>query len=155
MRSVLVVGISVVLADLTSKAFVTAFSPSLPAGGALMPTTNPRFMLGLAGAPHLVATTLMVLGVALAVHVAIRQLGRGNLPAPAAGLTIGGAVANTIDRAVNGAVTDFLVLGPVVLNLADGAVIAGLAWSAATWTNRRRPSTATRGDRPEVHSDIG
>jgi signal peptidase II len=47
-------------------------------------------------------------------------------PLPA-GLILGGAVGNTIDRAVSGAVHDFLAIGQVVvINVADVAVVAGL-----------------------------
>jgi lipoprotein signal peptidase len=46
-----------------------------------------------------------------------------------------GAVANALDRAVDGAVTDWFALGPLVLNVADVALFAALAahgWGVLT-----------------------
>lgn len=62
-------------------------------------------------------------------------------PVPA-GLVLGGAVANIVDRARDGAVTDFLWLGWFpTFNLADTAITLGmiaLAW--ASWRIDRAPS---------------
>jgi signal peptidase II len=44
----------------------------------------------------------------------------------ATGLFIGGALGNLADRALTGAVTDFIAVGHLVFNLADLAVAAGL-----------------------------
>jgi signal peptidase II len=43
----------------------------------------------------------------------------------AAGLQLGGAAGNLLDRLVFGHVTDFVVVGRVVLNLADVALLVG------------------------------
>lgn len=43
----------------------------------------------------------------------------------AAALQFGGAVANVVDRIVIGHVTDFIVVGPVVMNVADVALLCG------------------------------
>jgi lipoprotein signal peptidase len=51
----------------------------------------------------------------------------GMLLGLAAGLQLGGAASNLADRLVTGAVTDFFVAGPIVLNLADLALVAGTA----------------------------
>jgi lipoprotein signal peptidase len=51
----------------------------------------------------------------------------GTLLGLAVGLQLGGAISNLLDRLVAGAVTDFFVVGPIVLNLADLALIAGTA----------------------------
>ena len=64
-------------------------------------------------------------------------------PVPA-GLVLGGAVANIVDRAGDGAVTDFLWLGWFpTFNLADAAITLGvLALLWASW--RTESSTGTR-----------
>jgi signal peptidase II len=54
------------------------------------------------------------------------------LAAAALGLLIGGAIGNAIDRAVQGAVVDFVSLHAgsfrwYVFNLADAAIVAGVA----------------------------
>lgn len=44
------------------------------------------------------------------------------------GAMVGGATANVVDRVRRGAVIDFVAAGPwPVFNLADGAIVAGLA----------------------------
>ena len=55
-----------------------------------------------------------------------RRLGR-------LGVAAGGAAANLVDRSLRGGVVDFVPIGPIVLNLADLAVVTGLvtiAWMA-------------------------
>lgn len=63
-------------------------------------------------------------------------------PAAPAGLILGGAVANIVDRAGDGAVTDFLWLGWFpTFNLADTAITLGvvaLLW--ASWRTDHSPS---------------
>ncbi len=58
----------------------------------------------------------------------------GRLPAWPVALTVAGAVSNLVDRAVLGSVRDFLVVGSVVINVADVAVIIGLVTAVAMWT---------------------
>ena len=60
------------------------------------------------------------------------QRARSKLAAAAFGLLIGGALGNAIDRAVQGAVVDFVSLHVgsyrwYVFNLADAAIVAGVA----------------------------
>ena len=56
-----------------------------------------------------------------------------------AGLQLGGALGNLLDRVTVGGVTDFIHTGPVVLNLADLALLVGAA--LGTFTLARRPPT--------------
>ena len=51
---------------------------------------------------------------------------RGTVGAGGVGLVLGGALGNIVDRTVVGFVRDFLAVGPVVVNLADIAVLLGL-----------------------------
>jgi signal peptidase II len=66
----------------------------------------------------------------------------------AAGLQLGGAVSNLTDRLLTGTVTDFFVVGPIVLNLADLALVAGTVIAVfVLWTD---PQHAQRPIRQEV-----
>ena len=62
------------------------------------------------------------------------------------GLIIGGAVANLIDRAVTGAVTDFIAVGSFpVFNLADGAITIGACvLLLEAWTKKKDRQTDAR-----------
>lgn len=100
--------------------------------------SNPEFALGAASAPGWVMVALMAL-VALLGLLAAR---RWHAPAWAAGLALGGAIANLADRLVYGQVRDFIPLGQVIVfNLADVAIVAGLiGWLLSS------------SDRKEVHT---
>ena len=80
------------------------------------------------------------------------------LVAVALGLLIGGALGNAVDRALYGAVADFVLLYwipwfPYVFNLADSAIVAGvglLLYDSLVVDGRKRPTTdagATEQDR--------
>ena len=59
-------------------------------------------------------------------------------PSVPAGMVLGGAVANLVDRAGDGAVTDFLWLGWFpTFNLADSAITVGVV--ALLWVSWRTP----------------
>jgi hypothetical protein len=47
-----------------------------------------------------------------------------------------------VDGALHGAVQDFLLIGPIMVNLADLAVVAGLTIAGVTML-RSRPDTGT------------
>ena len=77
------------------------------------------------------ALILIALGISTVVAFwAIRQ-GSGRLTQVAAGLLIGGALANALDRLIYGAVADFLnmsccgIENPFVFNVADVAIFLG------------------------------
>ena len=61
----------------------------------------------------------------LLVPVYARAGAGAGLLALAAGLQLGGAIGNLVDRAVFGGATDFIRVGVVVVNLADLALLAG------------------------------
>jgi signal peptidase II len=73
--------------------------------------------------------------------------------AVALGLLIGGALGNAIDRAVYGAVADFVLLYwipffPYVFNVADSAIVAGvglLLYDSFVLEGRRRPDPVPSG----------
>ena len=92
---------------------------------------------------------LLVVGVALLIGGLIAGVWSGQLspPWPAVGLLLGGAVANLIDRAADGRVTDFI--DPIrwpAFNLADVAITVGVV--LILWRSMREDRPAARvGDR--------
>ena len=79
---------------------------------------------------------VMLLGVIAAAVYVGRLMGAGKLSGWVAGLLLGGASANFIDRAVSGSVHDFLATTWVVFNVADVAVLVGLiGCTLAAWKN--------------------
>jgi signal peptidase II len=73
----------------------------------------------------------LALGICAGVLVWIRREGGGRRVEISAGLLIGGALANVLDRVIYGAVADFLnmsccgIRNPFTFNLADVAIFAG------------------------------
>lgn len=73
----------------------------------------------------------LALGICVGVAVWIRREGGGPRVEISAGLLIGGALANVLDRVIYGAVADFLnmsccgIRNPFTFNLADVAIFAG------------------------------
>jgi lipoprotein signal peptidase len=122
--------------DLTSKAAV-----ALLAGGhrhgLLLPLDNPRFTLGVLGFGHLMMVGLMSVGILAVLVLGLPNIATGRVDPRAVGLVVGGAAANTLDRAINGAVHDFLIVGPIIVNLADLAVLVGLTWAGLSLAIRR------------------
>ena len=66
--------------------------------------------------------------------------------AAGAGLLVDGGLANGLERLVSGAVTDFILVGRVVVNLADVAVVIGIAILTIDYARenlRRAPISAS------------
>lgn len=67
---------------------------------------------------------------------AIRELYHGELPSPAAwpvGFILGGAMANFVDRLLDGSVVDFIDVGLAgwrwpAFNMADSCIVIGVIW---------------------------
>ena len=121
----------VVVVDLSTKHLAAIYARPHAAGdvGAVRlvrPVTNPAFSLGLVGAAPTSAVLLMALVLAAGTAASVTYLRRAAAPPWAVGMALGGAAANTIDRALHAAVQDFIVTGPIVINLADLAVLVGL-----------------------------
>lgn len=117
------------------------------------PVTNPDFSLGLAGGPVSVMVLLTVVGtVAFGAYV-VAQSVRGRLPAWVPGVLVGGAVSNLADRVALGAVRDFVATPLVVWNLADLAVVIGIAGYAWGHLRRREPDDQAKGgESAHVHA---
>lgn len=146
--------LTVVAVDLGSKSLVARTLPSGQRAGLLHPMTNPEFSLGVAGTHPTLMVMVMVIGIVSAAALSLRLLGHQRITPLAAGLALGGGVANTADRLLNGAVRDFLITGPVVINLADLAVLIGLALAThsfltSTPAQLRRHAAGSSGSRPE------
>jgi lipoprotein signal peptidase len=138
-RGAAVIGACTIATDQASKAAVQL----LPATGILHPLVNPEFTLGVASASRPVTLVLMGLGIAAAAVTGLRASARGVVPAAAVGLLVAGAASNFLDRVFLDAVRDFLVIGTVVVNLADLAVLAGLIGYAWSLLNRRHRAPST------------
>lgn len=84
----------------------------------------------------------LVLTATAAVVVVLMIIAWRLRPAGAAGLVVGGGVANLLDRTGDGAVTDFVSVGwwPT-FNLADSAICVGAVWLIlASWWSARTSS---------------
>lgn len=85
------------------------------------------------GSGPLIVTGFVILGLTIWFW---RALQSGQFPAPAGwpiGLLLGGAIANFVDRLIDGRVTDFLDAGVgatrwPTFNLADSFIIVGMVW---------------------------
>lgn len=117
--------------------------------GLVVPVHNPRFSLGLAGAPLPVMALLMAAGILAAGGYSLQAAHRRRLPAWVPGLLVGGASSNLLDRLLLGAVRDFLATPWAVINLADLAVLAAVIASILAHLIRRTPADPILGK--EVH----
>jgi signal peptidase II len=117
--------------------------------GLLVSVHNPRFSLGLAGAPLPVMALLMAVGILAAGGYSLQAAHRGRLPAWVPGLLVGGASSNLLDRLLLGAVRDFVATPWAVINLADLAVLAAVIASILAQLVRRLPADPIFGK--EVH----
>lgn len=109
--------------DLASKAAAPALAPVAP--WLVAPMTNDALSLGVATSTAPVLVGAMAVGLLAAAFVAVRLIGTDRVGVVTCVLLLGGALGNLVDRAATGAVHDFLITGPVVINLADLAVLAG------------------------------
>ena len=123
------------------------------AGGALRgrwvdPTANHDLALGLAGLPGDAEAVAAVLGLVVAIVALRRVVGRRRQPvvAIAAGLLLGGTAGNLVDRLAGTGVRDFLVGPGILFNLADVALVVGIALLLVTEAraSHPRPVTAAR-----------
>jgi lipoprotein signal peptidase len=86
------------------------------------PYLNPSMSLG----SITVTPVLMVLVMIAAMLVCLVLMTYTEAPTWARGLFIGGCIGNITDRLVYGAVRDWIIVDPIVLNIADIAVMASL-----------------------------
>lgn len=96
----------------------------------------------------------ILIAVALAITawvlVWVRREGGGRMAMVSAGLLVGGALGNVVDRVIYGAVADFLnmsccgIENPYAFNVADIAIFAG-ALGLILFTGKPRPTSGPKG----------
>ena len=135
-----VVAALAVLVDVVTKGWAEAGLPGAPVDLGigwlrLSQNTGAAFSLGDGLPPWVVGGVASTVTVGVVVGIVLGHV----RPALPAGLVLGGAVANIVDRVGDGAVTDFLWLGWFpTFNLADTAITLGalgLVWAA--WRHDR------------------
>ncbi len=138
------VGLVAVIADQATKLAATIIATG-HRSGAVVPVRNHEFSLGVAHASLPVMVLAMAVGIVGLGGYLLRATIRGQVPAWATGLLLGGAISNLADRALSGSVRDFLATPWVVLNLADLAVVAGLlGWLTTRHTAQNTIHRTTR-----------
>lgn len=127
-RRFIAVACLVIAVDSAAKSAVRE-SPVVRRLPDVVPVQNAGYLLeiGKGSAPALMSALFLVAMAAWAV----RSLRRGVLRPLAAGLLLGGAASNVVERVLRGAVTDFIGTPWIVLDLADLAVLAGLAMAVS------------------------
>jgi lipoprotein signal peptidase len=134
-RRAVIVGLVVLLLDQVTKAAVDDWD----CGDVICPFRNDELMLGIVGGTSLQVLLASVLGFVL-FALWVRAVSRhARMPATAIALVVSGIVGNLIDRIWLGHVRDFIV-GPAgsVFNIADVALVMGLAWAIGAILLRRR-----------------
>lgn len=134
----LLIAAAVVVVDQVTKAGATWLGNT----AVTHPTTNPEFSLGLAGGSVSMMVLVTVAGIIAFGAFVVWQALRGRLSAWVPALLLGGAVSNLADRIALGAVRDFVPTPGVLWNLADLAVVVGIAGYA--WGHLRRRETSTQ-----------
>lgn len=104
-------------------------------------------MLGNGGIGLLVLTGTIILFLAIWAIYSVYTSETPRLAYLPLGLLLGGAIANFIDRAADGQVTDFLDIGlPMwrwpTFNLADCGIVVGVSLLMILFWNRREPQAA-------------
>ena len=136
-RRGLLVAVMVVLVDQLTKAGASALGNT----ALTHPSTNAEFSLGLAGGSLPVMVLITIAGSAAFGAYVVWRAVQGRLPAWVPGLLLGGAVSNLADRLLFGAVRDFVATPWVIWNLADLAVLVGIAGYA--WGHLRPAASMT------------
>jgi len=126
-RSMVMTAIAVVAVDQATKTVVPWLDRTAP-DPLIDPGLNPAYSLGVLHGPRPLLVIGTLVAAVLAGTWAARSVRAGRVPGWAAGLLVGGALSNVIDRIVRGGVLDFIATPWIALNLADLAVVAGLCW---------------------------
>jgi lipoprotein signal peptidase len=138
-------------ADLVTKTLVAALATPQDARVPLAPLMNSAFLLGLGRAGTATMVAIMAIGLAAGALLA-RRVVSTRAAALGAGLALGGGLSNTIDRVLHGAVQDYLVVGTVVINLADLAVLTGLVMVSVLDVAGIAGALRPRGSRSRSHA---
>jgi lipoprotein signal peptidase len=147
-RQAAALAVAVVAVDQATKLAGTLAAAG-QTSGLVVPVHNPRFSLGLAGAPLPIMALLMAAGILAAGGYSLHAAHRRRLPVWVPGLLVGGASSNLLDRLLLGAVRDFLATPWAVINLADLAVLAAVIGAILAHLTRQPPDRPVLGK--EVH----
>ena len=129
-------GLGLVVADLATKAIAT----TVPDWPLIEPRVNTELALGVLSTESPTPVLVFVLACVAFVLLDLARRSRQSLLAAwSLVLVIAGGVANAVDRAVTGGVHDWLHLGPIVANLADVWLLAGLVGYVAAAMKADRP----------------
>src|SRR5690348_4463512 len=115
---------------------VKAATSHAAAGRWLYPVHNPGLSLGVVDTARWSEVAAMAVGLLVATVALGAALRAGRVRAAPAALVLGGAASNLLDRALTGSVRDMLAVGPIVINPADVAVVAGVLLLAGAETRR-------------------
>jgi lipoprotein signal peptidase len=88
---------------------------------------NPAYALGIVQAPSGVLVLGSLLGLVVFVWLVARWAVQIGVPAALPGIVAGGMLGNVVDRARYGSVRDFIATPVAIINVADIAVMIGLA----------------------------
>jgi lipoprotein signal peptidase len=140
------VALVVATTDLLTKAVALSVAGRSWVPGWIDPVENPALSLDVASASRsatvaIASVALIAFGAACTVAVV-----RGWFSATVPGLLVGGSMGNLVDRVGDGAVHDFLRTPWAIINLADVAVLAGVALYASAMV--RRPRRHASGEPP-------
>jgi len=123
-RTATLVAGGVLLADQASKAAAQPLGRLTPR--LVYPLTNHELSLGTVSAARWAEVAAMTVVLTAMAALCPALLRRAGVPAWALAAALAGAASNLVDRAVLGAVRDWLIVGPIVINVADVAVIVAL-----------------------------
>jgi lipoprotein signal peptidase len=127
----LAVATTAIAADVTTK-YAVATSASLRHLPLVFRTHNADDLLGIvSGSPQLLSVTSLALIAAILVVFRARVLQTRTLVV-ATGLVTGGSFSNSTERLITGSVTDFLLVGNIVINIADLCVLVGVCIACAS-----------------------
>ncbi|HTL86418.1 MAG TPA: signal peptidase II [Acidimicrobiia bacterium] len=99
---------------------------------------NDAYALGVAGGARWLLALVSFAALAAAVRIS-----RTRIDELALALIVAGAAGNLIDRVATGAVHDFIPAGPIVFNVADIALLAGIALAVVKRRVSAKPDPAS------------
>jgi lipoprotein signal peptidase len=124
-RGSALLAVGVLATDQLTKAAAPLLSDVVPR--MVLPLSNPHLSLAIVKAPRWSEVAAMMLVLVALFLLSPVLLRRTAVPAWALAATVAGAASNIVDRVFLGAVRDWMILGPLVINVADLAVLLGLA----------------------------
>ncbi len=128
------------LIDLAADAWLVSSVPLVGSFARLSLSKNPGIAFGIRiPSPW---QEIIIVGALACVCILAMQSHLTRLSSVAYGMIIGGAIANLIDRFMDGTVTDFIAIGSFpVFNVADSCITIGVCLLLLDgWINRKNPA---------------